>query len=1024
MVTRNRILTITVGMLILVACQNDASFRGVQKKQIPAKTDSDSKFVVASIESNPEMLMIKAFIGADTFSADPCKSPPAVHSNVSMQLLPVDYCLTGASAAEPTTKICMLVNDVDTIPGVDHACWKSKGSVDQIALLNIGNNYVRFFAIDSQGNMADDGGTVNFKQGVAPLIDLLLPVVSEIAYTAWTAGGVHLVKFKVTDDDTKFEDLRIIISLVDVSNPSKFKHLACNFKNTPAFKQCPASNIENSTLITKDIASKTFSMNYSVPADFDAPLKYVISITAIDQSGNASVATTQPINAGYEVLAGRSYKGFGGSGSTIETPSDTGKIYVDKKKTIYFPNINIKIDPFDSRTCRMFLKSAADQSVNDCRDAFYVPFRISMTNWAYNSKKDVFYATGTSDNGQRNIIKIDFTSRSATAIFAVDATSKNLLNDQVLSNTSASALHLGLPSPNSELGSNLWFIESKQRLVFRFENQLYSLNENDQVKFVLGSNSGQTAWPLNQSSITHDKASIPQGDYPFAVSDDGRIVFSGLKLAVEREGSGYGIQYILDGFDLENIASTINFNLMTDPESRQYVPQFSYDSMTNTFFSTLSWRGAYSMRLPALGAAIDSYKWDVLSKYNPSLPDSSLGDLLASDEKSDGSFIAAPRASHHYATGIVSALSGYLFITERRNGLVFSYNLKTNRMTRIVGFRVGSEDDQLGINRRLTYPRYLSMDANGDLVFSDHYNLQLLKLSAMNGSLPFVTTLIKNFAGNPVILNAATKELIQHTATGFAKYNYLSLAAGAISYTGYNYQGDYVTGFGFSNDLTKLKIALIGSMWDGHKVKEAFSIENNFGSTSPPPPIDASTLMSQPDLISMDYTTYDQTTSSIYPAPPSRSDNIYPASSFRMPAVANFIKEGTGSKLVYTPGDQSYIGCAIDPGTKAYRFAEFDLVGKNVYMFDVFSGGKSIGPCSMVYDQYHVANGVVYLGSETNREVYALDISNIRTSSKALGVAVPIEGQFSRDGFNGFYVDSSYVYYTNYTGVIIRNKRK
>ena len=158
MVTRNRISTIAVGMLILAACQDGASFRGAQKKQIPAKTDSASKFVVASVAVNPEMLHIKAFIGADTFSADPCKSPPAVHDHVSTQLLPVDYCLSGASAAEPTTKVCMLVNDVDTIPGVDHACWKSKGSVDQIALLNTGDNYVRFFAIDSQGNMADDGG--------------------------------------------------------------------------------------------------------------------------------------------------------------------------------------------------------------------------------------------------------------------------------------------------------------------------------------------------------------------------------------------------------------------------------------------------------------------------------------------------------------------------------------------------------------------------------------------------------------------------------------------------------------------------------------------------------------------------------------------------------------------------------------------------------------------------------------------------------------------------------------------------
>ena len=98
-----------------------------------------------------------------------------------------------------------------------------------------------------------------------------------------------------------------------------------------------------------------------------------------------------------------------------------------------------------------------------------------------------------------------------------------------------------------------------------------------------------------------------------------------------------------------------------------------------------------------------------------------------------------------------------------------------------------------------------------------------------------------------------------------------------------------------------------------------------------------------------------------------------------MPPVSNGIARGTGSKLVYTPGDQSYIGCAIDPGTKAYRFAEFDLVGKNVYMFDVFSGGKSIGPCSMIYDQYHVFNNVVYLASQTTKTVYALDISNIHT---------------------------------------------
>lgn len=228
-------LALTLGLWVshFFACSSKVNFVNGNKvmvaKAVPAVLVSASALPE---QAPPELLKIKAFIGADSFPNDACLNPPGTHNIVSTFLVPVHYCVSGSSSTQPTTKICMLVNDVDTIPTEEHACWKSRSEFDPIAVLKLGTNYVRLFARDIQGNMASDGGGVEFRQGAAPLINILQPIGADIAYVPWKVGSTHTIKVEVTDDDSKFEDLKVIVSLVSKTDSTKFRHIGCSLQIT------------------------------------------------------------------------------------------------------------------------------------------------------------------------------------------------------------------------------------------------------------------------------------------------------------------------------------------------------------------------------------------------------------------------------------------------------------------------------------------------------------------------------------------------------------------------------------------------------------------------------------------------------------------------------------------------------------------------------------------------------------------------------------------------------------------------
>ncbi len=1028
---------LALGLLVsnFFACSNKANFADGNKTMAGRPTASISAAAAVSSEAtSPQHLKIKAFIGADSFSNNPCANPPGTHSAVATMLLPVDYCLSGSSAAEATTEICMLINDSDTVPTEDNACWKSRIAFDPIAVLKIGDNKVQLFARDIHGNTASDGGGVDFRQGAAPLINFLQPVAAEIAYVPWKAGSTHTIKVEVTDDDSQFKDLKIIVSLISKNDSTKFKHIGCSFANNQALKQCPDASLYNSPIIVADAAKNLFTINYIVPSDFSDNQVYSVFITAIDQAGNASIASTQEINRGFEVLAGRSYKGYGGTGSTIEPVGDYADIYVDKRKAIYLPQKNIKIDPFDTRTCRLFRSSEADRSAIDCKDSVVSEFTID-NKWAYNSKGDIFYATGESAlTGQRHLLKMDFKAKTVTPVISsqVASSAGTLLTDQIPANTKASLVQFEVPAPKvgsgyalGGLSKNLWFIESKQLLIFNYKNQLFSLNNSGEIRFVLGSSQGQTSWPLDQKNISQAAVNIPSDGRPFAVSEDGRILFGGTQDAEKNSGAGLGNQYILTGFDPQNLEAKVSLEKLlpgntTDDPRNYHIASVTYDAVANRFIATLGWFGAYQMKLPAVGDPQDKNIWNQLTKYDKDKTETSLADSLASDQASDGSFVSGPRASLHFAFGVVNAAPEIIYLTERRNGLVFSFNIKTNRMALIVGYRAGLEPTQMAINRRLYFPRFISLDDKGDVVFSDKYNLQRIKLSEKSTSAPNIETLISGFPIFPVTLDRSKNQLLLFAADGFSKYNYLSLTSPPTVYKGSTYKLEYVTGAGFSNDLVNLKVASIGGRWGGQSVKESFSVS----SAQPASGFDVvTTLMSHTDSISTGYVEPLQTTASEY-LNPGVASGIYDPATFRMaPVVSNRLQFGLGSKLAYTADDNSYIACAFDPQTKTWRFAEFDMAEKKIYMFDVLLNGTSIGACNSIKEQFQFSNGAMYLGSFAKSAVYSLDLTKIREFHVSNATLVKVKGSFAGEGFNGLFVDSKYVYYTDASNRVIRNER-
>ena len=64
----------------------------------------------------------------------------------------------------------------------------------------------------------------------------------------------------------------------------------------------------------------------------------------------------------------------------------------------------------------------------------------------------------------------------------------------------------------------------------------------------------------------------------------------------------------------------------------------------------------------------------------------------------------------------------------------------------------------------------------------------------------------------------------------------------------------------------------------------------------------------------------------------------------------------------------------------------------------------------------------MYLAHHGTKLVYSLDLGTIRTNATAVATPLPIEGKFPTLGFNDLYVASQFVYYTDSSSRIFRNK--
>ena len=755
-------------------------------------------------------------------SCDP-EWKPTAGKDVSGILISYDFCVEDqyTSWSAGIDKLCLMKGEVANAPATNDKCWMKKEELKQTLLLKrgaggtIGINKFTLFARDGAGNISRDYKAVNLHPADPPRIDILLPTNTDIANNVWDEGDTITLRWKITDD-SDYEDIKIIITLVnDDDKTGEFLHLACNFSTNDAFT-CPVSAEQNSRHIAA-VGNDEGTYSLTIPTGWgpvdkdesgnDIPRRYTILITAIDKAGNAAVAGTQETNAGWEVLAGRTYKGIGGSGITIARKKQATRIRVDSFAQLYDSTNNVKLRMNDNRSCRM-INNDGKETPFDCEDIIKTNYSIINRFWEYNPDKDVFYAS----TGNK-IVEINFNNRTATAIFG--GGSKPLVaglksvnpNDYkpILDRCNEDAADESEEVCKNQHGSCIWNEKSSykcyspklktrlsydtttKRLFFRFIGYLFTIDESGKLSYILGN--GVEKKCETETDEFNDKEQkdlpLPPEDKPFVVTRDGQIVLGTGSIDDWKSCPSYGIQYLIKNFSLDDSTFKTSLEFISPKkcgnpkgdtwnEQTSHLDDMTYDPKTNTIYGDHSWKAISAMKLPvdkntaSIGPkeGEEDYKWRTLivtKEWKENIRDK--------NPKIVGKDFHSGVAAHVPGTNI-------LYVVNDFTGAIFEYDLNTNKAYPIIGFPSGIEGEQLGMNRYVDTPLHIAVlestvNNEDEIFFNDTYNLQKVTMKDDDNVWSIETVFSEEFEGNfpqmPFKIDSKGEKLYQiHNYSGGA----------------------------------------------------------------------------------------------------------------------------------------------------------------------------------------------------------------------------------------------------------------
>lgn len=922
-------------------------------------------------------------------SADACSTPPGQLEFVATRVASYDYCVRDlGSAATQVSKVCLARTETGE-PEVNDACWTDPANLPRLMLLSSANNGLNsytLYARDAVGNVGFDSRSITMLPTIPPRVDILEPTSQSLAGGVYRAGETKTLRWWITDEDTQYKDIKIVVTLMEADDPTKFTHLACNFVDNPVFRQCPSPMLENSPLIVSE-GNDRGSFSFTVPANWDTAKSYLLLVTAIDKAGNAAVASTQEINAGWQVMAGRTYKGIGSSGVTIAQPAAGSITRTDRLGQLYSISQNFKLRAFDNRSCRMLKRAGAAAEPFDCDDIIETQHYRSLVTgfWVYDGHRDVFYAT---NDGK--IYLIDFNARQVQVLFGAGSTP---LTRDLTAGRAASAYAA------SGLNHRLSFDASHRHLYFIDQGCLYYLDtRNSELRYVLGNGSAETGVG-RQNDVRQRDVVLPSGVISFAVTKDYRVIMGASAPPHWPLGGGRAPQYLITNFDPANSSTTtsiipLGLHGIESPDETPLtdsIADIEYSSADHTIYAVIKWIGLYAMTIPSSESASTAYTW---RKVN------------------------LREGGHSHSAARIPG-TNLFYVNYRSDGRSFLLDRDTGTEAAVLGFEIGSEGDQLGQNRYLELPLHVQAMSDSVVYFNDRYNLNRLSLDG-NGWQG--QTKIASFAMHPFhIQNDKIYQAAQFSLVTYALSTGTEIARRSTGHSGYWSTRETLVGIG--RDMRNLKTVFVGLDWNsvaGTSRKSTLFL-GNFSLGDDGAIASAQKLrLSAVEPVGSNYCGNNGTalcTQAV--AEISGGAAYFAGADYRLDRTWGWYGVESHNNVVsaaFNEQESGFFGCANQ------NFFYYDISAQKLYNFSAEKVEGGSLSCNIKRGLFRWIDGALYFARDDG--FYRVKTDEITTRNRAVFERVSTRRPVLTGDYGGFDITPNYIYYTHTPSRrLIRNER-
>ncbi|MCB0403635.1 MAG: hypothetical protein KDD51_02545 [Bdellovibrionales bacterium] len=920
-------------------------------------------------------------------------------TNVSSRLIPFEYC--GHDNLSGVAQVCVLSNSAGT-PDAGDSCWEDVASLNQVAFVDHGHNDVTLFVKDRAGNIGSGRDDIEMDPGLAPQIEILSPSPSQITTAGWQPHEEHEIRWRVTDNDTPFEEIKVILSYVNANNSTDFGYLGCNFRNTREWRQCPEPSLEGSHGFRAE-GGDIGSFEFRVPQSWDPGKQYLLMITAIDNSGNSFVASTQPLNVSYEVLAGKTWRGLGASGPNVDRYQGVFWIAYDKRGNIYDTTNNLRLSAVDKRSCRFAKPGGGASTPFDCENIVETAYSLHGSPWTYDAQKDVFYVMAYNPQA---LIEIDFKHRTSRALMTE-------------SGSALGASIVGAPVGDfSVKGADgyVYFDAVARRLLFFKSGMLYAIDtETGTLNYILGG-SGE-ANPPEQADVAQSDLIIPFPVQSFLVTKDRRILFGGPKHPQSHNGSGRGMTYVLGSFSYENTSQPVSLQILTkngglgagNEPTNYYVTQLSYDPSHDRVFMASGWHGVSVVNLPPLGSPADSYQFEWVTRYVTATGEKAL--FASSHSFLDTASVTLPVDFYMWSQSVIYAGSNVVLFNSRYTGSVFSLHLDRLNLERVIGNDIGSSAVTTGVNQSIEFPRSVDVANDGSVIFNDLWNIYRVTLDpSRNHELSLIG---KAPSAGVFKYNSVTNELILGSRQTLTKFDLSGNLAPVHSTSPEQYAYDITMGFG--NNFTELRWAYKSSIWNAASgtASKAFLVLSDFTGTVVAGGAQANptaALLTHPDRLAVGERFCDDGSGNTVACPQAvpLGNSAYAATEYRMlTGAGSYNWYSSVGTIAFDANDENFYWC------EGSRFAKYNRTSAEIRIFSAKDDrGNSVacqGPGT-----FEFTNGALHIG--TNGKIYrfASDSNEIDLNGLAQLEPVAVAGSMpSGLLIHGFSIRNGFLYFTD-----------